>query len=456
MKKILFPLILLIHISVLTGFSQTYLISNVNIVAMENDMVLNDQSILVGDGKIIKIAPMSEPFDFNGDQVIDGNGYYVYPGLAEFHSHIPVAQNGNTGLQEEAMWLYLANGVLRVRGMIGHASHLPLKARIDAGELDGPRLYLSGPSFSGSSVSSPEQAEQMVRDEKAAGYEHLKLHPGLEMDEFMAISKTAKELKIPFGGHVSLNVGLEASLKGGYKSIEHMDGYIEAMIPDYSRVLDSKIAGPFTMLLVDEVDLSKLPELVDLTLETGAWMAPTLTLFDRYFGSKPAEEYRNIPEMKYMSAEQVQRWINAKTPYEQSGVLTKEHVQPYLEFRNKLFMTLHEAGVPMLMSSDSPQVFNVPGFSIHHEIELMSKAGMSNYEILKSGSVNPARYFDQEGEWGVIKKGASADFVLVRNNPLEDLATLKEPFMVVMKGKIYDRNELKKQLEKIAVNYKRE
>ncbi|WP_339877578.1 amidohydrolase family protein [uncultured Algoriphagus sp.] len=437
-------------------FSQTYLISNVNIVTMESDEVLHNQSILVDDGKIIKIVPASESLDYEGNQVVDGNGSFVYPGLAEFHSHIPVAQNGNTQLQEEAMWLYLANGVLRVRGMIGHASHLPLKARIDSGELDGPRLFLSGPSFSGTSVSSVEQAEKMVRDEKAAGYDHLKLHPGLEMDEFLAIAKTAKELDIPFGGHVSLNVGLEASLKNGYKSIEHMDGYIEAMIPDYSKVLDPKLAGPFTMLLVKEADLTKLPALVDLTLETKAWIAPTLTLFDRYFGSKPADEYRNIPEMKYMSAEQVQNWINAKTPYEESGVLTAENVQPYLEFRNMLFMTLHKANVPVLMTSDSPQVFNVPGFSIHHEIELMSEAGMSNYEILKSGSVNPAKYFDEEGEWGVIKTGASADFVLVSENPLQNLNTLQKPFMVVMKGKIYDRNEIQKQLDRIEGNHKRD
>ncbi|SFB00249.1 amidohydrolase family protein [Algoriphagus aquimarinus] len=455
MKKILFSFVFLFLLVFSPGFSQSYLISNVNIITMENDKVLKDHSILIVDGKIRKIAPMNEPIDLKVNQVLDGNGSYVYPGLAEFHSHIPVAQNSDTQLQEEAMWMYLANGVLRVRGMIGHASHLPLKAKIDAGELDGPRLFLSGPSFSGGSVSSPEQAAQMVRDEYAAGFDHLKLHPGLEMDEFWAIAKTAQELGIPFGGHVSLNVGLEASLKGGYKSIEHMDGYIEALIPDYSRVLNSKIAGPFTMLLVHEADLSRLPALVDLTLETKAWIAPTLTLFDRYFGSKPAEEYRNVPEMKYMSAEQVQSWINAKTPYEQSGVLTEAHVKPYLEFRNTLFMTLHQAGVPMLMTSDSPQVFNVPGFSIHHEIELMSKAGMSNYEILKSGSVNPARYFDQEGEWGVIKEGASADFVLVQKNPLEDLNTLRMPFMVVMKGNVYDRSELKKQLDSIEANHKR-
>ncbi|WP_439488299.1 amidohydrolase family protein [Algoriphagus sp.] len=437
-------------------FSQSFLISNVNIVSMEDDKVLESHLILVEDGEILKIVQMSDTHTVQSDQVIDGKGAYVYPGLAEFHSHIPIDQNGNTQLQEEAMWLYLANGVLRVRGMIGDASHLQLKERIASGELDGPRLFLSGPSFRGSSVSSPEQAAQMVRDQKAAGYDHLKLHPGLEMDEFLAIAKTANQLGVSFGGHISLDVGLRASLENGYKSVEHMDGYIEALIPDYSRVLDPEIAGPFSMLLVEEADMSRLPELVALTLETGAWMAPTLTLFDRYFGFKPAEEYRDIPEMKYMSAQQVESWINAKTPHEQSGILTRENVQPYLDFRNLLFMTLHEAGVPMLMSSDSPQVFNVPGFSIHHEIALMSQAGMSNYEILKSGSVNPARYFGQEEYWGVIKEGASADFVLVKSNPLEDLETLKKPVLVVMKGEIYDQQELKKQLDKIEAKYSRD
>lgn len=455
MKKLLFIFLLIWCSSLKRVNAQDYLFTNVHVVSMLDDQVLKDQAVVVSNGKITKILPASQSSSLSGMETIDGKGAYIFPGLAEFHSHIPVAQNGNTQLQEEAMWLYLANGVLRVRGMIGHASHLPLKSRIESGELPGPRLFLSGPSFSGSSVSSPAQAAQMVRDEKEAGYDHLKLHPGLEMDEFLAISKTAKELEIPFGGHVSLDVGLQASLENGYKSIEHMDGYVEALLPDYSKVFDPKIAGPFTMLLVGEADLSKLPSLVKMTLESGAWIAPTLTLFDRYFGSKPAEEYRNIPEMKYMSEEQVQNWINAKTPYEKQGVLTEENVQPYLEFRNMLFMTLHQAGVPVLMTSDSPQVFNVPGFSIHHEIELMAKAGMTNYEILKSGSVNPAKYFEEDGEWGLIQSGASADFVLVKENPLENLETLKNPIAVIMKGNYYDRARLDKELAKIEANHKR-
>ena len=175
MKKSLF-LLLVFSFPFFAAFSQSYLISNVHLVTMENDQVKKNQTILVEDGKIKKILPASQNVPNSGLTRIDGNGSYVYPGLAEFHSHIPVAQNGDTQLQEEAMWLYLANGVLRVRGMIGHASHLPLKERIEVGEIPGPRLFLSGPSFSGSSVSSAQQAAQMVRDEKAAGYDHLKLH----------------------------------------------------------------------------------------------------------------------------------------------------------------------------------------------------------------------------------------------------------------------------------------
>ncbi|MEP0711054.1 amidohydrolase family protein [Algoriphagus sp.] len=453
--KLLTTIFLLFLFSINSGFAQSYLLSNVNIVSLEDDQILRNQSIVIDKGKILKIIPASELIEFAGYQVIDGKGNYVYPGLAEFHSHLPVAQNGTMQLQEEAMWLYLANGVLRVRGMIGHPSHLILKEKVESGEMAGPRLFLSGPSFSGGSVSSADQAAQLVREEKAAGYDHLKLHPGLSMEEFMAISKTAKELDIPFGGHVSLDVGLEVSLENGYKSIEHIDGYLEAMVPDYSKVLEPSIAGPFSMLLVEEADQAKLPRLIEMTLENEVWIAPTLTLYDRFFGSKPAEEYRNIPEMKYMSAAQVESWINAKTPYEERGILTIENVQPHMEFRNQLFLSLHRAGVPMLMASDSPQVFNVPGFSIHNEIKLMSEAGMSNYEILKSGSVNPAAYFEQEDDWGMIKAGLSADFVMVEKNPLEDLNTLKYPILVVMKGKMYDRAELQRQLDKIEANHKR-
>jgi imidazolonepropionase-like amidohydrolase len=114
-----------------------------------------------------------------------------------------------------------------------------------------------------------------------------------------------------------------------------------------------------------------------------------------------------------------------------------------------MLLALHKAGVPILMASDSPQVFNVPGFAIHHEIAAMYRAGMSPYEIIKTGSVNVARYFEQEGDFGVIKPGASADFVLLEANPLQNLNALKKIQLISLSGKIIEMDTLEKELERI-------
>jgi hypothetical protein len=133
----------------------------------------------------------------------------------------------------------------------------------------------------------------------------LKLHFGLDVPKFMAISETAKAVGVPYGGHISLAVGLVTCLQNGYKSVEHMDGYLEAMIADKSR-LDSTVAGPFSMLVVSEADPNKLSDLIKITLKNKTWVAPTITLFDRYFGYVPADSFRFAPEMKYLQGFQIQ------------------------------------------------------------------------------------------------------------------------------------------------------
>lgn len=430
-------------------FAQDYVFTSVNIIDMVGDKVLKDHYIHVKSGKIHAINPEAQglPVDKN-TTVIDGNRAFVFPGLAEMHSHIPTTNSDDYSYLQDVMWLYLANGVLNVRGMIGHPSHLVLKEKIKSGEIIGPRIFAAGPSLNGDSVEDSNAGNRMVREQADAGYDHLKLHPGLDMPKFMAISTTAKAKGIKFGGHVSLDVGLENSLLNGYRSIEHMDGYIEYLIDDKSK-LDPQIAGPFSMLLAKEANMDRLPTIIGLTLAQGAWIAPTLTLFERFFGYIPADEFRLAPEMKYMPGLQVQQWVNQKKMLEGQGLLKEENVKPYLEFRKKLLMALHENGVPIIMSSDSPQVFNVPGFSIHHEIAALSYAGMSNEEILKSGSVNVAKYFEKEGEFGQIIPGASADFVLLKGNPLENLAALKEIQSIMIRGEWIQKEKLESELERI-------
>jgi hypothetical protein len=452
--KILFWLVFLSFSTSPILYGQELLINHVNIITMENDQVLEDHSIYVKDGVIMEIAP-EEEISVAGIRTLDGRGMYVFPGLAEFHAHLPNPEQFGAVFQEEVLWMYLANGVLRIRSMLGHESHLELKKRVDAGELAGPRMFISGPSLNGNSVTDPEAGRQMVRDQKASGYDHLKLHPGLDTLKFLAISDEAKKEGIYYGGHVSLDVGLVTSVKNGYRSVEHIDGFLEAMLPD-GTVIDPTVSGPFNMNLVGKVDQAKLDGLIQLCLANNTWIAPTLTLFERYFGYQPSYELRQQPEMFYLPGQLVTQWFNTKSKLEADGVLAEAKVKPYLEFRQKLFLDLHKAGVPMIMSSDSPQVFNVPGFSIHREIESMSKAGMSNYEILKTGSVNCADYYEESGEWGVLKPGAAAEFVMVQKNPLEDLTTMQKPQAIMIQGKFIQRDELQLQLNLIRQKYIRQ
>jgi hypothetical protein len=442
----------LVTVFFVDAFSQELLINHVNLVTMQDDRVLMDHAIHVKDGAIVEIAPAGK-IAAADVEVVDGKGMYVFPGLAEFHGHLPNPEQFGPEFQEEVLWLYLANGVLRVRSMMGHESHLTIRERVANGEIAGPRMFVSGPSFNGNSVANPDAGRKMVREQKAAGYDHLKMHPGLDTPKFLAIADEAQKEGIFYGGHVSMDVGLVTSVTKGYRSVEHMDGYLEAMVTDKSK-LDPTKSGPFNMNAVGDVDMSLLPELIQMSLDHKVYMAPTMTLFERYFGYQPAAELRQQPEMAYLPGQLVSQWFNTKSQMEASGILAEAKVKPYLEFRQKLLLELHNAGVPIVMSSDSPQVFNVPGFSIHREIESMSKAGMSNYEILKSGSVNCADYFEQSGEWGVLKEGAAAEFVMVEGNPLENLKTMQNPQAVMIQGRLIQRDELQTQLDLIRKKYR--
>ena len=134
----------------------------------------------------------------------------------------------------------MCNGVTTIRGMLGHPRHLELRSKIQSGEIIGPHFYTSGPSFNGNSVKTPEAGAEMVRNQKQAGYDFLKLHPGLTKENFAAIAKTAKEVNIPFAGHVSFDVGVWRAIEAGYASIDHLDGFVESLVPGIDTIKEQQ------------------------------------------------------------------------------------------------------------------------------------------------------------------------------------------------------------------------
>ncbi len=425
--------------------------THVNVITMENETVLKDQTVLIRDGKIAKIGAAVDINIKGGATVIDGRGKYLIPGISEMHAHIPGNQNG-TEIVEETLFLYLSNGITLIRGMLGQPYHLTLREQVAKGDVLGPRIYTSGPSINGNTVRSVEEAQAKVTAQKEAGYDFLKLHPGLTRENFDAVVATANEVGIPYAGHVSTGVGVRRAIEAKYASIDHVDGYIEGLVPSSIRV-NPNTNGFFGVNLTDIADENLIPELVNATKAAGVWIVPTQAMMERWIGPTPAAEIGNDPEMQYINPRILNNWIRTKDNILNNSTYEADQANKFNALRRKVIGDMHKAGVGILLGSDAPQVFNVPGFSIQREMDAMFRSGMSPYEILKAGTVNPAIYFGDENLYGMVKEGLSADLILLEANPLENIANMKDPAGVMVRGEWLSGEFIARRLEVIANRY---
>src|SRR5687767_7933277 len=170
---------------------------DVNVVPMDRERILERQTVVVQGGRISVIGPARTTRVPNGAVRIDGRGKYLMPGLAEMHAHIPGA-NAPDQLIRDIMFLYVANGITTIRGMLGAPNQLTLRRQTASGEVLGPTIFVGAPSLNGNSAPTPDSAAKLVRAHKAAGYDLLKLHPGLKRPVYDAIVATAREVGITY------------------------------------------------------------------------------------------------------------------------------------------------------------------------------------------------------------------------------------------------------------------
>src|ERR1051325_4915856 len=322
--------------------SREMIITPVSVITMENDRVLDNQAVIVKNGVITYAGDAKNAKPSKDALKIDGKGKYLIPGLAEMHAHVP--PNGDIDQAKDVLALFLANGVTTIRGMLGHPNHLQLRTMINSGEIIGPHFYTTGPSFNGQSVKTPEHGAEMVKEQKTAGYDYLKLHPGLTKVTFPAIAKTANEVGIPFVGHVSYNVGVWMAIDAGQSSIDHMDGFIEAITPGIDTLAEQQ-AGLFGSWIAYRADESKIPNLVSKLAEKKVWVVPTQALAERWQSSQPASVYLSAPEMKYMKPEELKGWENAKNGYLNNPSYSKEKADALTRVRRNMILQCQKGGV---------------------------------------------------------------------------------------------------------------
>ncbi|MEQ9298249.1 MAG: amidohydrolase family protein [Cyclobacteriaceae bacterium] len=422
--------------------------TNVNIIDVASGKVISAQDVFVNGERIVDISPTGKMRTTEDVIIIDGNGKYLSPGLAEMHAHIPIPQMGPNRV-EETLLLYLTNGITTIRGMLGQPFHLELREKVSNGELLGPRIFTSSPSLNGNSMPDPVTARTIVTQYQQDGYDFLKIHPGIKREVFDTIVVVANEVGIGFAGHVPVDVGVRRAMEAKYLSIDHVDGFIEGLVPE-SEDVDPNTNGFFGVNFTNLADESGIPGLVAMSKEQGVWIVPTQSLFISVFSPLPTDSIMARPEMKYMSPSTRKQWYNTRSGFLQS-VNEGAPAEDFLALRRKLILALHRSGQGLILGSDAPQVFNVPGFSIQRELLAMVEAGLTPLEALQIGTLNPARYFGEEDTFGQVSKGMSADLILLDANPIADITAMSQISGVMVRGKWLDRGFLDIELRKIEV-----
>ena len=403
-----------------------------NIIPMDGSDMVEGGTVIVEGDRITAVFSSGEMEPPEGAEVIDASGQYLIPGLAEMHAHIP---SGNSGWDtEDILFLYVSQGVTTARGMQGGSGQFDLRAKANAGDIISPTLYLAAPSMSGNSVRSPAQAVERVRKAKDDGWDLLKVHEGLSRETYDAIADTANELEIPFAGHVSDQVGLQHAAEKGQRTVDHLDNYLEFMGAAEDPVTDEGLARA-----------------VALTKDAGMGVVGTMALWE-YFVAKPGD-FDDYEELRFVPKRVVDGWqsrVANNTPE-----ASEEEQAVYFENRRKLLKALADGGAEILLGSDAPQLYSVPGFSIHREMAAMAEAGMTPEQILHSGTAAPGAYFADNDTFGQIAPGQRADLILLGANPLKTIEIASKINGVMVRGRWLSRADIDGSLRAIAEKYAR-
>ncbi|MDX1326114.1 MAG: amidohydrolase family protein [Arenibacter sp.] len=411
-------------------FNDTYLITNVNVLPMNIDTVLINKMVYIKDGIINKIADTIQVDDI---QILDAKNSYLTPGLIDMHVHV---------WDKYELGLYLSNGVTAVRNLWGMPMHLRLKKEIESNEIVSPSFFTTGPKLTGPefigddnlNLYVPHEAQEKIKAYKESGYDFIKTYNGLPKDLFDAVLIQARISDLDIVAHPSQKVPFSFHLNPQIKSIEHVEDIVQQ---------------PLNF----DLDTLKLRPIIDtIAGYKDALYCPTITVFNNIYQMMMNDSILDTKNLAYMnplirkvdSKNQFERWFNAK----QDDSKTINRIKNQHDFHLTIVKKLHEAGVKIICGTDAGIGVTLPGFSIHKELKFYKEAGLTNYEVLKTATVNASATHSIMNSLGTIEAGKIANLLLLDKNPLLILSALENPTYVFIKGRKLDRETLNSFKEK--------
>ncbi len=437
------------------------LLTNVTLVDVEAGTLAEGQSVLIENDRIAEIGiALAAP---DGTPLLDGGGAYLIPGLWDSHVHI----FSSPSEPDSALPLYLINGVTGIRDMGALwpiAEQMALQARIEVGEVLGPRLVLSGAWVDASPGSwpgmfladTPEAARAVVDRIAAEGWAAVKAYSMLDEPTYLALAEAAAGAGLPFVGHLPERVALATALAAEQDGLEHFGRVTMAcstaeaeMLAALRDVMASgadregifAVMAARNRIILESWDEALCNRVLASMAATHMHVSPTLVVAGFYVGDRPAA---GAPRVRMLPPEVRTAWSGPDFRLDAMTDEVRALASQSIALDHRTFLKAQRAGVPILASSDAsfanPWLFH--GFSLLDELDLYVTIGVTPREALYTATVAPPRFFDLADQDGTIATGRRADLVLLDANPLKDLATLRRPRAVIVGGRVLDRQAL--------------
>jgi imidazolonepropionase-like amidohydrolase len=436
----------------------TLAITHVNVIDATGSAPQPDMTVIVKEGRIVELGKsdaVQAPVDA---QDVNGSGKYLIPGLWDMHVHT-VFGDWLPRNEKIVLPLFVANGVTGVRDMGGDLDVLTeWRASIAAGRLLGPRMVIAGPMLDGpvprfpssAPVKDAEQGRKVVDDLKARGVDFIKIQSLIPRDGYFAAADEAKKLGLTFVGHVPDAVRASEASNAGQKSIEHFTGIFEGC----STIEDQLLKGPKGLgLNVKTYDPARAKATIALMAKNQTWQVPTL-VWERGQWLVDDIDLSRDPLTKYAPA----AWKDRTWPMFVRDIMKDMDTDPlpvrkeFVQMELDMTLAMFRAGVPFMAGTDTAAGVHVfPGFSLHEELALFVRAGLTPMQALQTATLNPAKFLGRLADLGTIERGKLADLLLLDANPLDDIANTRKIRAVVLAGRYFDRPALDRMLHDVEI-----
>jgi imidazolonepropionase-like amidohydrolase len=403
-----------------------------------------DAVILVNGSRVELAGPPDLVKVPRGAEVHRLDGKWIIPGLIDAHAH----------LEEWMLRPMLAYGVTTVRDGGGDPDSVyQMRDRLNLGAILGPRFFVAGAPIDApppsvptvQTVRTPVEARRAVDQRRLDDATHAIIYPKITRTMLRALLDEAKVLHLPIGAHLGKVDALTAA-REGISSIEYLSGIVEATVANpaaYIQAHDDFYRGWKTFLRGwAALDSASLDRTARALAETKVAVVPTLA-YSEAFSNLENQPFIDDLDLSTVPPEVSSHWdipgLVRRAGLTANDYLTFQRGQP---MRALFLRRFHAAGGLVAAGSHAPYPLLAPGASLHEELRQLVRAGFSPREALLMATREGARLLEAADSLGVVRDGGVADFIILNQNPLDDIANVKTIEFVVFRGIRYARQDL--------------